>query len=56
MNKQELLLALQTYLSDVIKEDKERWSELDDHEISLDETWHLGFARAIQRVTEIYND
>lgn len=56
MNKLELLTHMQTVLSEVIKQDEENWSSLDEHEEDLDRAWHHGYASAIQTVTEIFND
>ena len=56
MNKSKLLLHMQTVLSEVIKEDEENWSMLDEHEEDLDRAYHHGYASAIQTVTEFLND
>jgi len=56
MDKSKLLLHMQTVLSEVIKEDEENWSMLDEHEEDLDRAYHHGYASAIQTVTEFLND
>ena len=55
MNKQELLLFLQTRLSDVIKEDKEIYGDdefREESDIQYDQGWYGGFSYAIQLITE----
>lgn len=57
MNKHELLIHMQTALSEVIKQDEQAWRELEglleQSEIDLDKAWHNGYASAIQTVTEM---
>lgn len=57
MTKQELLLHMQTVLSDIIKQDEQSWKELEglleQSEIELDRAYHHGYASAIRTVTEM---
>lgn len=57
MTKKELLLHMQTVLSDIIKQDERSWRELEGllekSEIELDKAYHHGYASAIQTVTEM---
>ena len=56
MSNYSIIKDLQMYLTEVVEGDYERWEELDtdtDPDVLYDKGWHDGFARAIQKISEL---